>query len=99
MCWYDFIVLSASTTVKVVVEVIKLLTFLESVEFGCIAAIRILVFKRLGAVLFGKMISALFSLFELLLLSTRVSALLLIASLLTFNVVDSVFASTFCFPH
>ncbi len=89
--------LSASTTVKVVVEVIKLLTFLESVEFGCIAAIRILVFKRLGAVLFGKMISALFSLFELLLLSTRVSALLLIASLLTFNVVDSVFASTFLF--
>ncbi len=43
------------------------------------------------------MISALFSLFELLLLSTRVSALLLIASLLTFNVVDSVFASTFLF--
>ena len=43
------------------------------------------------------MISALFSLFELLLLSTRVSALLLRASLLTFNVVDSVFASTFLF--
>ncbi|SCT89805.1 Uncharacterised protein [Staphylococcus aureus] len=89
--------LSASTTVNVVFDVIKSLTFLASVDDGCTAAIRILVFKRLGAVLFGKMISALFSLFELLLLSTRVSALLLIASLLTFNVVDSVLASTFLF--
>ncbi|CAC7131867.1 Uncharacterised protein [Staphylococcus aureus] len=95
--------LSASTTVKVVVEVIKLLTFLESVDDGCTAAIRILVFKRLGAVLFGIITSEPFALSVLSLFSpTFLTSSLLIfkSSLLTligaadivaFEVVLSVF--------
>ncbi|XMQ59533.1 hypothetical protein QAY67_03370 [Staphylococcus aureus] len=52
-------------------------------------------FKRLGAVLWQNDISALFS-FELLLLSTRVSALLLIDHFLTFNVVGFSFGIYLC---
>ncbi|CAC6915502.1 Uncharacterised protein [Staphylococcus aureus] len=73
--------LSASTTVNVVFDVIKSLTFLESVEFGCIAAIRILVFKRLGSVVFGFINSELFALSVLSLFSPT----FLTSSLLNFK--------------
>ncbi|SCU51736.1 Uncharacterised protein [Staphylococcus aureus] len=74
---------------------IKSLTFLESVEVDCIAAIRILVFKRLGAVLFGIITSEPFALSALSLFSpTFLTSSLLIfkSSLLTLIGADDIVA-------
>ncbi|CAC5597368.1 Uncharacterised protein [Staphylococcus aureus] len=87
--------LSASTTVNVVFDVIKSLTFLESVDDGCTAAIRILVFKRLGAVLFGFINSELFALSVLSLFSSTFltsSLLIFKSSLLTLIGADDIVA-------